>query len=308
MFAPSIRRFAPFSLTLVALGLSACDTTSGGSARRIAVVEEDTQGTSSVNISSLSDVIQRNPNDPGAYNTRGAAYARVGRTATPSRISTRRFRSIPITRRPTPTGRWPSARPTATIRRWPISPAPSRPTRITARPISAAATSTGPGPVSGCPERPDHGDPPPARIGRGASCARAALPEAGHAPSGDPRFRLHHRPQRLRGAPYAARGQSFVATQQYEKAIEDFNAALNVNNRMPIPGPGAASPTSAWATARWRSRATSARSPSTTATRSPGRAIRGCEPIGMRAKRPDIADLLRKFGRAMLAHVEQLAS
>ena len=32
-------------------------------------------------------------------------------------------------------------------------------------------------------------------------------------------------------APYAARGQSLVATQQYEKAIEDFNAALNVNNR-----------------------------------------------------------------------------
>ena len=79
MFAPSIRRFAPFTLVLVGLGLSACDTTSGGSMRRIAVVEEDTQGTSKVNIASLSEVIQRNPNDPGAYNTRGAAYARVGR-------------------------------------------------------------------------------------------------------------------------------------------------------------------------------------------------------------------------------------
>ena len=33
------------------------------------------------------------------------------------------------------------------------------------------------------------------------------------------------------GAPYAARGQSFVATNQYDKAIEDFNAALNVDNR-----------------------------------------------------------------------------
>ena len=50
-------------------------------------------------------------------------------------------------------------------------------------------------------------------------------------------------------APYAARGQSFVATDQFDKAIEDFNAALNVNNQaMPIPGPGAASPTSARAT------------------------------------------------------------
>ena len=73
MFAPSIRHLAPLSLTLVAIGLSACGTTGGGPSQRIAVVEEDTQGTSTVNISSLSDVIQRNPNDPSAYNTRGAA-------------------------------------------------------------------------------------------------------------------------------------------------------------------------------------------------------------------------------------------
>jgi tetratricopeptide (TPR) repeat protein len=33
------------------------------------------------------------------------------------------------------------------------------------------------------------------------------------------------------GAPYAARGQSLVATNQYDKAIEDFNAALNVDAR-----------------------------------------------------------------------------
>jgi tetratricopeptide (TPR) repeat protein len=32
-------------------------------------------------------------------------------------------------------------------------------------------------------------------------------------------------------APYAARGQSYVATNQFDKAIEDFNAALNVNNK-----------------------------------------------------------------------------
>src|SRR5829696_2410289 len=32
-------------------------------------------------------------------------------------------------------------------------------------------------------------------------------------------------------APYAARGQSLVATKQFDKAVEDFNAALNVNNR-----------------------------------------------------------------------------
>jgi tetratricopeptide (TPR) repeat protein len=32
-------------------------------------------------------------------------------------------------------------------------------------------------------------------------------------------------------APYAARGQSLVQTSQFDKAVEDFNAALNVNNR-----------------------------------------------------------------------------
>ena len=76
MFAPSARHFAPVALTLFALGLTACGTTGGGTTQRIAVVEEDTQGTSRVNIASLTEVIDRNPGDPSAYNTRGAAYAR----------------------------------------------------------------------------------------------------------------------------------------------------------------------------------------------------------------------------------------
>src|SRR5690242_12606710 len=79
VLASSIRRFAPLTLTLVALGLAGCETVGGGVTRHIAVVEEDTQGTSKVNIASLTDVITRNPSDPSAYNTRGAAYARVGR-------------------------------------------------------------------------------------------------------------------------------------------------------------------------------------------------------------------------------------
>src|SRR4051812_36584549 len=77
--ASSIRRFAPLVLAALSLGLAGCAATSGGGTQRIAVVEDDTQGVSKVNIASLSDVIQRNPSDPSAYNTRGAAYARVGR-------------------------------------------------------------------------------------------------------------------------------------------------------------------------------------------------------------------------------------
>ena len=73
-----LKRLKPLGLLLAALGLSACDTVSR-SGPSVAVLEDDSQGTSKVNISSLSEVIQRNPSDPSAYNTRGAAYARVGR-------------------------------------------------------------------------------------------------------------------------------------------------------------------------------------------------------------------------------------
>jgi tetratricopeptide (TPR) repeat protein len=80
---PAISRLAPkltpLGLVLATLALAGCETVSQSAYPRVAVLEEDTQGTSKVNIASLSDVISRNPNDPGAYNTRGAAYARVGR-------------------------------------------------------------------------------------------------------------------------------------------------------------------------------------------------------------------------------------
>src|SRR5688500_15590786 len=74
-------KLAPFGVVLATLTLAGCETMSRGSGptQRVAVLEEDAQGTSTVNIASLSEVIQRNPSDPGAYNTRGAAYARVGR-------------------------------------------------------------------------------------------------------------------------------------------------------------------------------------------------------------------------------------
>ncbi len=75
---PSIRRIAP--LALVGLALAGCETVSRTApvAQSVAVVEDDTAGTSKVNVASLTEVIQRNPNDPSAYNTRGAAQARVG--------------------------------------------------------------------------------------------------------------------------------------------------------------------------------------------------------------------------------------
>jgi Tfp pilus assembly protein PilF len=80
VFVLSIRGFAPLGLALATLALAGCETTSrSASVPQVTVIEDDKQGTSAVNIASLTEVIQRNPSDPSAYNTRGAAHARVGR-------------------------------------------------------------------------------------------------------------------------------------------------------------------------------------------------------------------------------------
>ena len=61
--------FGPSSFRILALGaalaLAGCETAGLGGAPsgNVAEVEVDTSGASSVNIASLSDVIQRNPND-----------------------------------------------------------------------------------------------------------------------------------------------------------------------------------------------------------------------------------------------------
>ncbi|MCC7348678.1 MAG: tetratricopeptide repeat protein [Variibacter sp.] len=52
---------------------------SGGSTTQPAVQDENTMAASPANIASLTDVIQRNPNDPQAYNVRGTVLGRAGR-------------------------------------------------------------------------------------------------------------------------------------------------------------------------------------------------------------------------------------
>lgn len=66
-------------IVALAVGLSACATermsVTGG---KVAEVDTDKQA-ASVNIGSLTEVIARNPTDANAYNTRGAAYARISK-------------------------------------------------------------------------------------------------------------------------------------------------------------------------------------------------------------------------------------
>ena len=69
------------SLALIALTFGGCETAGGlrPPGRGIAEVADTDPKAASANIDSLSDVIRRNPSSPEAYNTRGVAYARIGR-------------------------------------------------------------------------------------------------------------------------------------------------------------------------------------------------------------------------------------
>ncbi len=74
-----VRAVAAALIALSALALAGCESTGGMGAVGLGVAEV-TPATreTSTNIASLSDVVSRNPRDAEAYNTRGAAYARTG--------------------------------------------------------------------------------------------------------------------------------------------------------------------------------------------------------------------------------------
>ena len=66
-----------------ALALAGCSETIGGlsPSGHVAEVDADAgaQASNAGNLASLTDVIQRNPHDAVAYNTRGVVYAKLGR-------------------------------------------------------------------------------------------------------------------------------------------------------------------------------------------------------------------------------------
>jgi hypothetical protein len=75
--ARSLASAAPAAVCAVAaLALAGCATLSGPSAS-----DNDTAlyATSQSNLASLSEVIQKHPEDPQAYNMRGAVYGETGR-------------------------------------------------------------------------------------------------------------------------------------------------------------------------------------------------------------------------------------
>ncbi|MEQ9248196.1 MAG: GlcNAc transferase, partial [Nitratireductor sp.] len=75
--SPRFSRNALAGLALAALvPLTACQTSTNPATDLSRI---DTAQGSAENINSLSAVIQRTPNEPEAYNMRGAAYGRAGR-------------------------------------------------------------------------------------------------------------------------------------------------------------------------------------------------------------------------------------
>src|SRR4051794_5641849 len=66
-------------VTALTLSLGACETLSPLSSPKVAERGADDPQTATANIASLSDVIERRPNDPIAFNQRGIAYAKNGR-------------------------------------------------------------------------------------------------------------------------------------------------------------------------------------------------------------------------------------
>ena len=63
---------------LCAAALAGCQTVTGGSPTTEA--QDNELAASPTNIASLSSVVQRNPNDPQAYNMRGSVYGQSGRS------------------------------------------------------------------------------------------------------------------------------------------------------------------------------------------------------------------------------------
>ena len=226
------RRLAPAGV-LVGVALAGCDTV--GSIDRtggVAVVEEQTKEASGANISSLSEVIQRNPSDPAAYNTRGAAYARLARYADAINDFNKAVQVDPnyAAGLRQPGAGLPADQPQRRGARR-FQP------RHRGRPVLRAGLSRPRQPPAGAGQLPGRPRRPSQAIRLNPEAA-----EAFHA-----RGLVHQRQGDHRAAmldfdaaidrnpfvasPYAARGQSLVATGQYDKAVEDLNAALNTDNR-----------------------------------------------------------------------------
>lgn len=223
-------------LLVATLMLGGCETVGsvGSVGTGVAEVVAPTKD-SSANLESLTEVIRRNPNDPEAYNTRGTVYARIGEFSDAIADFTKA-----------------------------IQLDPKNTTAYTNRALALRQTKRNDLALAdfdrAIESNPNHA---PAYIGR-ANLLRAqgrldqALSDLDQAIRLNPEGGLGAQAFHARGlirqkqgdqvqaitdfdnaidrdpfvaAPYQARAQSLIAQGKYDPAIEDLNAALNVNTK-----------------------------------------------------------------------------
>jgi hypothetical protein len=107
---------------------------------RFATTIDADQG-SEENIASLTNVIRSNPTDPSAYNVRGSAFGRAGRTRRPARFRQGDRAQSPLLRGLCQPRADPSQSPAISAARRKTTTRRSSSIRATIRPISAAANS-----------------------------------------------------------------------------------------------------------------------------------------------------------------------
>ena len=224
---------AAIAVTL-ALALAACGETMGGMnpSGHVAETEADAtaQASNAGNIASLSEVIQRNPQDAVAYNTRGVVYAKLGRYSNAVDDFGHAIELDPkfagaYTNRALAYRQMKKDNLAMQDFNQAIAVNPNDAAAYLGRGNLLRSENDFNGALADLNQairlNPEGAQ---AYHARGLIYQRQgndvqAITDFNNAIDRDP----------FAGAPYQARGQSLMATGKYEAAIEDFNAALNVN-------------------------------------------------------------------------------
>ena len=195
-------------LMAISLALAGCETATnimGKQGTGVAEVANQSPQEASANLASLTDVIQRNPSSAEAYNTRGVAYAKIGKFQEAIADFNQSIKLNP-NNAASLTNRALAYRGRANL------------LRVQGKLDEARADLD-----KAIKLNPENAQAFHARglIYQREGLHEQAITDFDNAIDRDP----------FAGAPYQARGQSLIAIGKSDKAIEDFNAALNVDNK-----------------------------------------------------------------------------
>ncbi len=263
-------RLASIALSAVLAGMAAaCDTVSAVGPRvAVAEVESADNPAASVNLASLTEVVNRRPNDPEAFNQRGAAYARLGRFNEAIADFSRAV-SLDASFAPALTNRGlaqrQSGRDDAALQDFSraIEANPNYAPAYLARGNLLRARNQLPEAIADLNQairlNPEGAEALHARglVQQRQGNHRAAVADFDAAIDRNP----------YNAPPYTARGQSLLQLGQFAKAQEDFTASLNVDNRNPDAWAGLGMAQERQGANREAQESYQRRSPSTTATR-----------------------------------------